>query len=667
MSAFERLEDLGVRDIIVLDAEYVSRAGEAVQPVCVCAKSLISRREWRIFHEQGAPCPFPVNDETVLFVSFSAPSEWSYFLAAGWELPSTIIDLFVERMLETNGKKNFQGKRDVPKLITSLTAYGIPAMDAEEKQSMREIILRGGPYSETERAEILAYCMGDVEATEKLLLAMIPHLSLEQAIVRGNYTRAVAHVEFNGIPVDVEMCRKLEKAWPRLKERLIAEVEETYAYGVYKRESPTKPFRFDEKAFAELVQRLGLHEAWPKTERGKYQTSDSDKGGHVFKRMAELEPYLEPLRVLRNTLNEMKVFKLPIGADGRVRTTVWPFWTETGRNQPGVLEETGKKGKKKRYGFLFTLPKWFRFLIKPELGRAVAYVDVISEEAGIAAALSNDPQMKKAYGERDMYLGFAYLAGAAPRDATKETHGPVRKKYKTALLGSLYGQTVWGLKYQAKISIQEASDVLAELRRVFAVYFTWSDNSCTVAAINKSIATPMGWKMRVGRNTKPNKVLNFPMQATGADILHLAAYMMADRGIELLAMVHDAVLVGAPVNRIKADCEIVRECWAEASRIVLDGFELKSSAEKIVCAPDRYSDEDGAEFWARVTKMLAEMPDAASDPLFDPEKIEAAALTGDLRGLTVIEACEAMAQYSRGPGGNPACRQAPCDGRGELG
>jgi hypothetical protein len=32
------LANLGIRDVIVLDAEYVARAGEPVIPVCLCAK-----------------------------------------------------------------------------------------------------------------------------------------------------------------------------------------------------------------------------------------------------------------------------------------------------------------------------------------------------------------------------------------------------------------------------------------------------------------------------------------------------------------------------------------------------------------------------------------------------------------------------------------------------
>jgi hypothetical protein len=44
---------------------------------------------------------------------------------------------------------------------------------------------------------------------------------------------------------------------------------------------------------------------------------------------------------------------------------------------------------------------------------------------------------------------------------------------------------------------------------------------------------------------------------------------------------------------------------AEASRIVLAGFEIKTDA-KLIRWPDRYVDEHGAEMWARVMRLLGE-------------------------------------------------------------
>ena len=64
-------------------------------------------------------------------------------------------------------------------------------------------------------------------------------------------------------------------------------------------------------------------------------------------------------------------------------------------------------------------------------------------------------------------------------------------------------------------------------------------------------------------------------------------------------MIHDALLVEGPVVAIEQVAEVTRQAMAEASRIVLDGFELRTDS-KIVRHPDRYVDPRGLDMWERV-------------------------------------------------------------------
>ena len=95
------------------------------------------------------------------------------------------------------------------------------------------------------------------------------------------------------------------------------------------------------------------------------------------------------------------------------------------------------------------------------------------------------------------------------------------------------------------------------------------------------------------------------MQANGAEMLRLACCLATERGIEVCAPVHDAVLICAPLERLDADVARMQDAMREASRIVLDGFELGTDA-KIVRYPDRYMDERGATMWERVMKLIHE-------------------------------------------------------------
>ena len=93
------------------------------------------------------------------------------------------------------------------------------------------------------------------------------------------------------------------------------------------------------------------------------------------------------------------------------------------------------------------------------------------------------------------------------------------------------------------------------------------------------------------------------MQANGAEMLRLACCLGVERGIEVCAPVHDAVLIAAPLDRIEADVYAMRGAMAEVSHAVLGGFELETDA-KIVRYPARYRDKRGGVMWDRVCRLL---------------------------------------------------------------
>jgi hypothetical protein len=544
----------------------------------------------------------------ILYVSFSAPAEWSYFLACGWELPPTILDLYAEEMLLTNTQKDERGKRYVPSLLLTLAKYGLDAMAAAEKEEMRNLILRGHPFSYREQAAILDYCMEDVTSTADLLPAMLPFLNPEEALLRGAFTRAVAWIEYNGIPVDRSAYERLVRNWPELTSSLARRIEQEHGYGVYTPDGHGK-MTWSEAGFDALIERMGLANEWPRTACGKLSIADPTNRAdddRSFKAMAQRYPYLEPLRQTRKFLTTLRHFNLPIGGDGRCRVHPWPWWTATGRSQP------------KGGGFIFSLPAWARFLIKPGMGQALAYVDLVSAEFGIAGALSGDGPMLDAYrsGE-DVYLRLAKMAGAVPPDATRKSHPDERKLYKVGMLGAQYGQTPVGLSRNAGIPPWVAEKVHQDLRRAYPRYWRWIENEVLRAEVSGRISTPLGWSMPVNKGTPSTTLSNFPMQAGCAEIMRLAAFFMVDEGLALCATVHDAVLIEAPIEQIEADVVVAKRCWARASEIVLGGFALDADC-KIVRYPDVYQDEDGEEMWDRLQGVLAELEQfrslAASEP-----------------------------------------------------
>ncbi|HCQ66205.1 MAG TPA: hypothetical protein DIU07_14110 [Rhodobacteraceae bacterium] len=142
------------------------------------------------------------------------------------------LDLFAEHRVMTNGTRLPHRNS----LLGAARRYGIDTMGSDKKETMRELILSGGPWAADQRAAILDYCACDVELLRPLLNAMAAELvstpqRLGHAVWRGRYMGAVATMEHNGVPVDTDTLDAFNAAWLDIQDTLIADVDQ--AYGVY--------------------------------------------------------------------------------------------------------------------------------------------------------------------------------------------------------------------------------------------------------------------------------------------------------------------------------------------------------------------------------------------------------------------------------------------------
>ena len=269
-----------------------------------------------------------------------------------------------------------------------------------------------------------------------------------------------------------------------------------------------------------------------------------------------------------------------------------PFGSKTGRNTPSNTK------------FIFGPSVWLRGLVKPPPGYGLAYIDWVQQEVGIAAALSGDVALQAAYSSGDCYLAFAKQAHAVPPDATKTTHAAQRELFKQCVLGVNYRMEARSLASRIGQPEIVARDLLRAHRETYRRFWEWSDAAVDQAMLVGLIHTVFGWPIRVAENTNPRSLANFPMQANGAEMLRIACCLGTERGVEICAPIHDAVLICAPLQRLETDIAVMRAAMAEASRAVLGGFELATDV-KIVRSPDRYEDPRGRRMWQRVTELVA--------------------------------------------------------------
>jgi hypothetical protein len=179
----------------------------------------------RLWLADGTPDrpPYGTAADTLLIAYYSS-AEWGCHLALGWPMPTRCLDLYAEFRCRTSGLPVPCGNG----LLGALAYFGLDSMAAAEKQGMRELAMRGGPYTQAEQAALLEYCQSDVDALSRLLPAMLPGIDLPRALLRGRYMAAVARMEWAGIPIDTDTLARLRSHWDRIKGQLVAAVNRDY-------------------------------------------------------------------------------------------------------------------------------------------------------------------------------------------------------------------------------------------------------------------------------------------------------------------------------------------------------------------------------------------------------------------------------------------------------
>ena len=587
--------DLPFDDAIIEDAEFIAVPGERPDVVCLVFHSLRTGQTTRLWRDQLND-QLPYETEGTLVVSFVFNAEGTCHLSLGQPLPKKVLDLSPEFKRHVNGKgisRKNQG------LIGALQYFGLDTIAPKRKDAMRERILKGWPFTAKEQKQILDYCAEDVDMLRQLFLAMLPHIDLPIALHRGEGVAALARSEHVGVPIDMEIYPQLadQKTWREIRDTMVPLVD---VHGVYVCDKRGE-WHFTVACFEEMLVGEGI--SWPRAQK----TGKLDLRRKTFDSMAKAYPQqIEPLRQLRYIRDKLRKIQLSVGRDGRNRTVLWPFSSKTSRTQP------------KAKHWIFSPSVWLRFLIKPEPGKALAYIDYSSMEFGAAAALSDkhvgpNNLMLDLYESDDPYLNFGKTVGQLTRDATRDMLGVEAKRdqLKVMCLGTQYNMRALTLSTRLGVTYLEAHEMLQLHRGLFSQYWHWSEDWLHHSLNTGMMRTVYGWQCATGvTEFSENTIRNWPIQSTCADIFRLAYVWGTRHGLTLIAPVHDAVLLEAPEDRIEADVALMREIMRRASRVILnptaDGtIELRTDV-KIIRYPDRFTDSRGTELWETVMKLLAE-------------------------------------------------------------
>jgi len=457
-------------------------------------------------------------------------------------------------------------------------------IDVVRKEEMRDRILQGPPFSAQEKRDIVAYCEDDVRALARLVPHIVPTIrSLPHAMFRAKSQWAVAQQERRGVPTNRPRLMRLRNHWEEMQLDLVTELDRPF--GCYEIIDGKPHWR--KERFADYARRNGM--IWPRLDSGALDETDQ-----TFRQMAGRYPQIEQLRELRYSISKLRLHDLSVGHDGRNRASLWAYGTKTARNAPGASQ------------YIFGPAKWIRHLITAPPGRVLVHRDYCQQEVRIAAALSGDTALLQACESGDVYLGIAEQLGFLSEVMSEDERKAIRALFKIVVLGIQYGMGARSLAILACISLYEAGEILARLRARFRRFFDYTYRVLDHAGLRLEIGTPFGWYMQCPSNINPRTVRNFPIQSTGAEILHVACILAERRGIELVAPIHDAFLAEGSASEAEKLSLALDQLMADAAVVVLRGYRLPTDCQ-IIKPGEHYQDERGAAMWATVTRLVAKL------------------------------------------------------------
>lgn len=570
--------------VVVYDFEFSQPPGHNPKPVCCTFLDLKTNKlftHWLLFEIHD----WPFDSNKTLYICHSAVAEISCMLELGLSRPNLVWDTLVQ------DKKLFSGLEQRFDLLECCKRFGIDTISAAQKDIYRDLIINKYPnYSDSEKQKIIEYNITDVKENAALFMAQCALFEkkdknfkklLSQAIFHGRSQGVVAKTERNGIPINNNLYNDMEEFFPEIKAQEIEELKKVCDVFVGD--------KWNQKKFAEFLEKENLLKGWPRTKTGQPAKDD-----RTLYRYAATYPKIQQLRESKFIIEAKNLKGYQVGPDGRSRSALKMFGQITGRTNVSTATNP------------FGAPRRMRNIIGTDENHFLIYADWKSQEAVIQAALSGDPGIKKGLESGDIYLYTAKAAGAVPADGKRKQYEKQREQYKQTFLATGYGQTAYGLKEKLNISEAEAAHLLSKLKILYPTYFDWIDGIIKAACARGYFETKFGWRYYPSdkETTNPRRLMNWPLQSHGSEILRRAMIDLDESGFEISMPIHDAVLIHCKRKNLRAmidDIKKVKSIMSDAAFKVI-GWNIPVDTKLI--ADQFYQDAEHQERWDKLYEKL---------------------------------------------------------------
>jgi hypothetical protein len=526
------------RRVVVLDFEYEIEDGGLPNVLCLVAYILDAElqlieivRRWR--GEFGSSPPFEIDDNT-LVVAYSAWAELTCFMMLGWKFPKYIFDLHVAYLSVSNLLLPYE--RDVKPvkqrkgLAQACAAYGIAGWENLVKKELAEDIGQGR-WRAHGHDIVLQYCEEDVANSTKLLRRMLNGYTTfapidYDLVLRWSVysSKTVALIQARGMPIDMQMWNLVQEYQNKVIAALVARFDPSQGdeYPIY------IDGEFSSWRFERWLISVGI-KYWPRLQSGALELE-----ADAFRMMYAAHPALEGIHALKDVIGVIKRARIPIGPDGRNRPSLFPFATATGRNAHAKS--------------LFNTHAGLRSFMRFPDDKIGLYLDWRTQEVGVAAHYSGDPQLIADYRSGDVYHALAVMCGLTNLDAASwkaTTDGKIqRQRMKALQLGLNYGMGVMSMARGLDRPPIIGSEVIIRYRNRYPIYCEWRNEKVQRATLERVIESEYDrWPLRLTHTPNRRSLYNFPMQSGGASMLRLAATRLCEAGLVPSMLVHDGILL----------------------------------------------------------------------------------------------------------------------------
>lgn len=653
---------------IAFDTEFYNSNEKDLKPVCavIFIEGEGERAEFDLydpFNRNRLQYYLQMVEEEVVIVSYAVAAEARTLMALGIDpLQFKWIDLYAEFVMLCNSNNKYkygpyidksgqEGFSRPPKegedveesdddmshspknLINAVYKLLNVNLDSNTKNEMRDLILSKNDEEICRRmGEILEYCASDTRYLLQLDDSIQQALTNEGLIdfrkdqlERGRYAVCMGVCENTGLPIDVELLNKIISKTPEILEIHKTEVNDkfpffipeiqrkpkTFKNGKVMQYKPT-PAKKDMNAYQKYVESLNIN-GFPKTETGRYRADKTtlEEWGY-WGGLESLWKYNKVESSLKwfNKGNKDGFFER-LGTDNRIRPYFGIFGTQTGRNAARAKT------------FPLAMSSWLRAIIRPPEGSYIIACDFSQQEVYVAAILSKDMNLLKAYQSGDVYLEFAKMAGLVPPEATKKSHKNERDLCKSTVLGLQFGMGKDKLRTKLILDSNSKPESFKEGKEEFDSY--WHNKTEELIQAHKiTFATYWQWVKEITYEYKDNiplvtndgfvlfcdndritSVRNFPVQGNGASITRRAVVLASEAKLTVLCSLHDAIYVES--DNPKLHLQEIESIMIKATCDVL-GMKIQECDmridSKIISHEETWVEEKGQEDWNKISKYL---------------------------------------------------------------